>query len=313
MISLKKLILLIFIFMILMPGCTREAALPVDNSGKISIVTTKFAVYDFAREIAGGNADITLLIPPGSESHSYELTPQDTVKIQNCNLFAYVGGVSDMWVDKTLNSMDTGKMRIVTLTDCIALVREEIVEGMEDDDDDDIPYDEHIWTSPANAKLIVQKLSDAICAADKENADLYIQNTAAYIEKLDDLDVAFKAVIGDANRRTIVFGDRFPFRYFSDAYGLRYFAAFSGCSSDTEPSAKTVAFLIDKVKDEHIPVVFHIELSSERIADTICEATGAKKMLLHSCHNISKADFNKGVSYLELMIKNAAALKEALT
>ena len=147
---------------------------------------------------------------------------------------------------------------------------------------------------------------------DPANAEEYIQNTADYIERLAELDAAFREVVDNAVRRTVVFADRFPFRYFMDAYGLEYFAAFPGCSTDTEPSVQTVAFLIDKIRDENIPVVFHIELSNERMADTISEETGATKLLLHSAHNVTRDDFQNGETYLSLMTRNVEALREAL-
>jgi zinc transport system substrate-binding protein len=266
-----------------------------------------------------------MLLPPALESHSFEPTPQDIIKVQDCDVFIYVGGDSDVWIDGILASMDTSNMKIVALMDCVDLVEEEIVEGMEDDEDEDedddddddddeeIEYDEHVWTSPKNAKLIVQKISGVLCEADAGNASAYKQNTTAYLEKLDELDAAFKDVVSGALRKTIVFGDRFPFRYFTDAYGLSYFAAFPGCSDTTEPSAQTVAFLIDKVRDEGIPAVFHIELSNQKIAETISEETGAAVLLLHACHNVSKDDFENGLSYLELMTRNVETLREALT
>jgi zinc transport system substrate-binding protein len=151
-----------------------------------------------------------------------------------------------------------------------------------------------------------------LCEVDAANAAVYQQNTTAYLGKLDELDGKFQAVVDAAVRKTFVFGDRFPFRYFADAYGLNYFAAFPGCSTETEASAKTVAFLIDKINKEKIPVVFHIELSNEKMADTINEATGAKVLLLHACHNISKVDFEAGKTYVDIMTGNVDALKEAL-
>ncbi|MCL1895209.1 MAG: metal ABC transporter substrate-binding protein [Clostridiales bacterium] len=299
------------------------------SDARLSVVATIFAPYDFARAIAGGEseADIAMLLPPGSETHSFEPTPQDIIKIQNCDVFIYVGGESDAWVKEVLGSMDTSGMKIVTLMDCVEAVEEETVPGMQGDDGADADgggaegnggeaeepeYDEHVWTSPRNAKLIVQKISAALCEADAAGADAYTANTAAYLEKLDELDAAFSAVVDSGVRRTMVFGDRFPFRYFADAYGLTYFAAFPGCATETEASAATVKFLIDKINEEKIPVVFHIELSNEKMANTICEETGAKTLLLHSCHNISKADFEAGKTYIGLMSANAEALKEAL-
>lgn len=335
----------IFVCMLLvlaaLSGCNENNnPAETEQQDKISVVSTIFAPYDFVREIVGDKAEVTMLLPPGSESHSYEPTPQDIIKIQNCDVFVYVGGDSDDWVDGVLASMDTSKMKIVTLMDCVDVVEEEIVEGMEDDhghghdhegdehhdedhdshheedhddvDDEVAELDEHVWTSPKNAKLIVQKISDALGEVDSANEETYKQNTQAYLSELDELDAIFEQVVDSTAHKTIIFGDRFPFRYLADAYGLKYFAAFPGCSTETEASAATVAFLIDKVRDEKIPVIFHVELSNQKMANTISEATGAKVLLLHACHNITKAEFENGVSYLDLMHQNAENMKEAL-
>ena len=317
---MKKCIVFIIASMIFaITPCYGQAQPPAgnDSRAKLSVVTTIFSPYDFMREVAGDNADITMLLPPGSESHSYEPTPQDIIKIQNCDIFIYTGGNSEAWVDRILSSMNTISMNVIKLVDCVEAVEEDIVEGMENDQDndheeEDVEYDEHVWTSPKNAKIIIQKILDTLCEIDAVNANAYKANATAYIEKLDALDAAFKEVVNSAVRKTIVFGDRFPFRYFVDAYGLDYFAAFPGCSTETEPSARTVAFLINKIKKEAIPVVFHIELSNEKMARTISEETGAKVLLLHSCHNITRDDFQSGKGYLDLMKQNVTALKEAL-
>jgi zinc transport system substrate-binding protein len=297
----------------LFTGCAKAPATESDDA-KINVVATIFPPYDFARAIAWDKANITMLLPPASESHSFEPTPQDIIKIQNCDLFIYVGGESDEWVNDVLASMDTSKMKIVTLMDCVEVVEEVVVEGMEDEEEsgEEIEYDEHVWTSPRNAKLIVQKISDALCDIDAGNANTYKANTAAYLSDLDELDAEFRAVTDNAARKTIIFGDRFPFRYFADAYGLEYYAAFPGCSTETEASAATVAFLIDKVKAEKIPVVFHIELGNTKMADAIAEQTGAKVLELHAAHNISKDDFRDGKTYIDIMKDNVEALKEAL-
>ena len=290
---------------------------------KISIVATIFAPFDFARAITGDKAEVIMLVPPAAESHSFEPTPQDIIRIQNSDVFIYNGGNSDAWVDGILASMDKSKMNIVKFIDCVEVVEEEIVEGMEEDEhDDDIEYedesdhepeiDEHVWTSPRNARLIVQRIADTICAADPDNSAVYKANTENYITRLNELDLKFQAVVDSAVRKTLVFGDRFPFRYFVDAYGLDYLAAFPGCSTETEPSAATVAFLIDKVKAEQIPVVFHAELSNAKMANTIAEESGAKVLEFHACHNISRDDFQTGKTYIEIMNANIEALKEAL-
>ena len=307
-------------------GCGQKNK-PADD-GRLSVVTTIFPPYDFARAIAGGKAEITMLLPPGAETHSFEPRPQDIIKIQKSGVFIYTGGESDAWVENILKSMDTSKMKIIAMTECVETVEEEIVEGMQDDEEEgeharnnengedgggEKPeYDEHVWTSPRNAKAIVRKIADALIEADSVNANAYRQNAGAYIVKLDELDAKFQSVVNGATRKTLVFGDRFPFRYFTDAYGLKYFAAFPGCATETEASAKTVAFLINKVKEEKIPVVFHIELSNKKMAETISEATGAKVRLLHSCHNIAKTDFEMGKTCVDLMSANVETLSEAL-
>jgi zinc transport system substrate-binding protein len=460
-------------------------------------VAVNFPAYDFARQIAGDRVNLTMLLPPGAESHSFEPTPRDIIKIQDCDVFIYTGGETDVWVDRILESMDTTKKKIIRMMDAVEVVEEEIVEGMEDDEhghahedenftiedvkdralsdwegewqsvypylldgtlnpvmehkaesgektareyyeqyktayvtdmdrvvitndsmtfyrngipatarytykgagitpeddgalwvrykfeaagnppngapryimfsdhlhapakaehfhiyssnesfdalmedtnpvnyptyypstltkdeivaemighdhEEEVEYDEHVWTSPKNAKRIVRVIADALCEADAGDAAFFRRNADAYSVQLDELDKAFQAVVNNAKRKTIVFGDRFPFRYFADAYGLTYFAAFPGCSTETEPSAATVAFLINKIKAEKIPVVFHIELSNEKMADTIAEETGAKKLLLHAAHNISKRDFDNGVTFLETQKANVPRLKEAL-
>jgi zinc transport system substrate-binding protein len=292
-----------------------------NTNGKITVTTTIFPPYDFTRAIAGDKVNLTMLLPPGAESHSFEPTPRDIIGIQNSSVFIYIGGESDAWVDRILDSMDTGKIKIIKLMDTVDVVEEEIVEGMEEEEEAPLlalgiepepEYDEHIWTSPKNAVRMVRAITEALCDTDAAHTDFYRNNAVSYIAKLNELDAVFQTIVDSAKRKTIVFGDRFPFRYFADAYGLAYYAAFPGCSTETEPSAATVVFLINKIKAEKIPVVFHIELSNERMADTIAGETGAKKRLLHAVHNISKRDFDSGVTYLDLMTANALYLREAL-
>ncbi|MDR3279605.1 MAG: metal ABC transporter substrate-binding protein, partial [Synergistaceae bacterium] len=288
------------------------------DGSKVKVVATIFPQYDFTREIAGDKIELSMLLRPGAESHSFDPTPQDIIDVKNCDVFIYVGGESDEWVKEILESMDTSKMKILSLMDMVEPVEEEIVEGMEEEaeeeegHDHEAELDEHVWTSPVNVKLIVSAIADALCEADGGNARFYRNNAAAYLKKLDVLDADFKSVADKAARKTIIVGDRFPFRYLADAYGLSYYAAFPGCSTETEASAGTIAFLIDKVKSERIPVVFNIELSNEKMSDVICEATGAKKLLLHACHNITKKDFDNGANYIGLMTQNVKNLKEAL-
>jgi zinc transport system substrate-binding protein len=256
-----------------------------------------------------------MLLAPGEEAHSFEPTPRDIIKIQNCDVFVYTGGESEEWVDDILESLDH-EITTVRLMDCVELYEEEVVEGMETDDDEEdgeeAEYDEHVWTSPANAIEITKAVGDAFAKADPAYKSVYQENAEGYVRQLTELDQAFWDVVNSAKRKTLVFGDRFPLRYFVEEYGLSYYAAFPGCASETEPSAKTVAFLIDKVKEDQIPVVFHVEFSNEDMADTICEDTGAKKLQFNACHNISKEQFANGTSYLDLMWDNVEVLKEAL-
>lgn len=303
-------------------GCAQQtnAVQNGNGDGKLKVVSTIFPGYDFAREIAGAHAEITMLLPPGSESHSFEPTPQDIIKIQNSDLFIYGGGDSDNWADSILGSMDTSNMKILSMMDLVETMEEEIKEGMDDErehshseDAEEREYDEHVWTSPVNAMKISQAIGDTLAQLDAENAAAYRQNTQSYIAQLEEVDQAFREVVRNATYKTLIFGDRFPFLYFAREYGLDYYAAFPGCATETEASAKTVAFLIDKINAEQIPVVFYIEFSNEKMADIISESTGVKKMLFHSCHNVSRDDIQNGVSYLELMRRNVETLREAIS
>ena len=316
------------VLLLLLSGCASPGTAGSEDSGKIRAVATIFPQYDFLRQIGGDHLELTMLLKPGAESHSFEPTPADMITVSQSDLFVYVGGDSDAWVETILESVDVSEKEIVTLMDCVETVAEEDVEGMEthghahdhededptaaDGDHEEAEQDEHVWTSPRNAVRIVEKLRDALIAVDPENAGDYTQNAADYIDRLNRLDQEFQETVDTAKRHTIILGDRFPFRYLADAYGLDYYAAFPGCSSESEASAKTIAFLIDKVKEEKIPVVFSIELSNEKMTDSICEATGATKLQLHSCHNVTRDDFEQGITYLDLMERNVQALKEAL-
>lgn len=290
------------------------------RDGRLKVVSTIFASYDFARQIGGTVADITMLLKPGVESHSYEPSPKDIVTIQECDIFIYTGGENDAWVDSILETMDTTHMTIIKMMDLVDTYEEETVEGMEihehtEDDEhehDHEELDEHVWTSPVNAITICEAITKAFIDADSDNGDVYEANSKAYIKELKKLDETFRKIVGTSDRRVVVFGDRFPLRYFVEEYNLEYYAAFPGCSSETEASAATIAFLIDKVKEEEIPVVFKIELSSDSMANTIAEDSGAKVLTFNTCHNITSEEFENGENYLTLMYKNANALKEAV-
>ena len=305
------------------------------SEARISVVTTIFPPYDFVREIAGDRVELKMLLKPGEESHSYEPTPQDIIAIQESDVFIYTGGENDVWVEDILSSMPEGDRLTLRMIDCVDTVEEEHVEGMkespghdhddheEDDTDPDggeagedthsvHEIDEHVWTSPVNAALIVERIKEVLIQADPSGEAVYEENAAVYEEELAKLDQEFRGVADHARRKLLIFGDRFPFRYFADEYGLDYYAAFPGCAGDTEPSAATMAFLIDKVKEEKVPAVLKMELSNDDIANAIAEATGTEVKVFYSCHNLSAEDFESGETYLSMMQKNVETLKEVL-
>ena len=304
-------ILLMLVLLLSLWGCGAE---PEEPQSGLRIVTTVFPAYDFARQIAGERAAVTLLLPPGAEAHSFEPTAKDMARIQSADLFFRCGGESEAWAEKLLESGEA--IRSLAMLDCVDALEEEHAEGMqiphEEHEEEETEYDEHVWTSPVNAIRICEALCGELCAIDPEGESVYRENLRGYTEKLRALDAAFRQVVEEARVHTMVFADRFPVRYFVEEYGLQYFAAFPGCSEDTEPSARAVAFLIDRVREQGLPAVFYIEFSNEKMADMICEDTGCAKLLFHSCHNVSADELRDGVGYLELMQKNLEALKEAL-
>lgn len=283
------------------------------DDGKISVVATIFPEYDFARAISGGLADIKMLVSPATEIHSYEPSPQDIVAVQNADLFIYIGGEGDAWVEKILSAVDTSKMKILKMMDTVSVVEEEIVDGMEaESDSDEIEYDEHIWTSPKNAITMVNAICGAMSEIDSENTAAYSANAAAYSAEIQAVDDEIKQVVDSASKKMLVFGDRFPFRYFADEFGLSYYAAFPGCSGETDASAATIAKLVTRIEENSLPAVFYVELSNHAMADSIANQTGTKALMLHSCHNVSKDDFDNSVTYVDLMKNNAESLRQGL-
>ena len=308
--SLILLIIVIFSF----SGCGNKLSNNEDGK-KINVVATIFPQYDFTRQIAKDKVNLKMLIPPGAESHSYEPTPQDIINIQKSDLFIYVGGENDEWIKDILNSMDTSKKTIISLVDCVNTCEEDfktIAPDQEISHNESKEIDEHVWTSPANAKKITEKISETLCKLDSKNSDFYIKNTKEFVNQLSILDNNFKKIVSNSKRKTLVFGDRFPFRYFVEEYGLNYYAAFPGCASQTDTNATKIAFLIDKIKQNNIPVVLKMELSNENIAKSLAEATNTKVLTMYSCHNAPKDDFENGVTYLDYMNKNLNVLEEAL-
>lgn len=371
------MICLLLILAVLISGCGSSAAsedgrntAQTDTAAggkRLQVVTTIFPQYDFARQIAGDCADVTMLLKPGEEVHSYEPTPQDIKLIQNSDLFIYTGGENDVWVENILASLSEKEQgpRTVRLVDLVETYEEEHLEGMmpekgahdhesehdhehESEEAEEAGHDhvlekaevtaahthahaeadEHVWTSPENCVTLVGKLTEEFCGLDPANAEYYQKNGSACREAFEELDAQYRDMAASAQRRTILFGDRFPFRYLAEELGLTCYAAFSGCSAESEPSAATIAFLIDKTAEEKLPVVFKIEFSNGNIARAVSEAAQAKMekeaagqgsglsrvqvLQLHSCHNVTRDEFEAGETCLSLMTKNLEALRTAL-
>ncbi len=318
---MKRLFTVLLIFSLVLPLSGCKGGCYESGDGPLSIVATVFPAFDFAREIAGEQASVCLLVPPGSESHSFEPTAQDILRIQNCDLLICNGGESEVWLEDMLEGMEAEIPRVVMM-DCVQALEEEVKEGMQvlehehgdeeaGEHDHETECDEHVWTSPRNAALISEAISQRLCSIDPENAWYYSSRCEAYRSSLLSLDGDFRSLLQGAGQPTMIFADRFPVRYFVEEYGLDYYAAYPGCAEQAEPSARTVAFLIDKVREENTPAVFYIEFSNQKMADVICEDTGCKKLLFHSCHNVTRRQLDEGVSYLGLMQENLETLREA--
>ena len=335
----------------LLSACAFTSAQAAESGDPFQIVTTIFPEYDWVTNILGENpagAEVTMLLDNGVDLHSYQPTAIDILNISTCDLFIYVGGESDDWVDDALQEAVNKDMIVLNLLDVLgdSVKAEEMVDGMQetehdhgDDDDhdadehdedehdadehehehehdeDDIEYDEHVWLSLRNAAALVGKISDAIAQIDQENADLYQANASAYIEKLNALDAEYQAAVDAASYHTLLFADRFPFRYLTDDYGLEYYAAFAGCSAETEASFETITFLSQKTDELSLPVVMTIEGTSHRIAETVVQNTQTKDqqiLTMDSIQSTTLKDVQNGASYLSIMEHNLDVLKEAL-
>ena len=363
---MKRMLLYLLCTALLLCGCGQQPVSSAPDDGRPSIVVTVFPAYDFASSVAGEYANVTMLLPPGMESHSYEPTPADILAVQNCDLFIYLGGESDAWVDTILSAIEP-QGKILRMVDCVDLLEEAHVEGMQMDpghsheghdhsedevcteedahlhsaaeeeflhDEHDheehpeevheesahkednplnlgavVGMDEHVWTSPRNAAEITRAIGHRLAELDSSHAETYLTNAEAYAAEIDALDLEFEAFFESLPRRTIVFGDRFPLLYFADRYDLDYYAAFPGCGTQTEPSAATIAFLTEKVRNEDIPTIWYIEFSNHLVADSIAEATDRQTAMFHTCHNVTRAEMDAGATYLSLMKQNLETLK----
>ena len=329
---MKKVVAVMLSLMLMLPCFLPAAA----EAKKISVITTIFPLYDWAREVVGqdsGNVELAMLLANGVDLHSYQPTVQDIVRISTCDVFIYVGGESDKWVSNALAEAVNKDMKVINLLEAMGedLKTEEIVEGMEHDHDHEAEADhdheedhdheheeeadEHVWLSLRNAQKLVQVIAATLSEADPADAEKYQANAAAYREKLAQLDTRYAETINAAEKKTLLFGDRFPFRYLVDDYGLSYYAAFSGCSAETEASFETIVFLARKVDELGLSTVLTMENAKTRIAETIVENTSTKNqkvLAMDSMQGTTSAGVQSGVTYLSIMESNLKVLEEAL-
>ncbi len=336
------LLILITAVGIFSAGCAGSGDIENDDTAdasdkKLKIVATLFPQYDFARQIAGDYADVSLLLPPGMESHSYDLRPADMIEIKESDMFIYTGKYMETWAQTIIDSLDDSVM-VVDVSEGITLEKEEDYfvdehdhddadDGEHDHDHDDTDdnehhahsheghsheYDPHIWTSPVYAMQMVENIADALIAEDAAHAAEYRQRADEYIEQLKEVDAAFRQVSDEAEHKTIFFGGRFAMTYFIREYGFGCVSAYHDCSAESEPSISSVMRMIDEIKETGAKAVFYEELVDPKVARTIAEETGVKLLLLHSAHNVSRKEYEDGVTYLDIMWQNVENLKEGL-
>ena len=325
--KITALLLALFMLVGVLAGCGKQN--DTNQTDKLSIVTTIFPEYDWVREILGDkadNAEITMLLDNGVDLHSYQPTADDIVKISDCDLFIYVGGESDEWVEDALRNAANRNMKVINLLEVLgdSVKTEEIVEGMQEEEHEhedaeehehEEEADEHVWLSLKNAKMLVRVISKTLQELDPDNKDIYAANADAYVKKLSALDAEYQAAVDAASNKTILFGDRFPFRYLVDDYGLRYYAAFVGCSTETEAGFETISFLAKRVDELKLPCVLTIEGAQHKIAETIVRNTTAKNqrvLTMDSMQSTTSKDVKNGTTYLSVMEKNLSVLKEVL-
>ena len=292
------------------------------KSDESEIIVSNFVAFDFVRAVAGNTDGLKMLVKPGAEIHDFEPTPSDVLKLKNAKLVIDNGGESDEWIKRLLETNEVDKNKTLRLMDLVKVKEEELVEGMEEENEagesegeeaEEPEYDEHIWTSPKNAVELVRGIERKMSEVEPERAEEYQENAEKYVAKILEVDKKIREVVKNGSKKELVFGDRFPFRYFVDEYGLKYFAAFPGCASQTEASGKTVKFLVDKVKNDDVKAVLKIELSSGKLAETIAEEAGGVEVLeLNAAHNIAQEEFERGVTYVEIMNRNVETLEKAL-
>ena len=326
---MRKRVIAVICSCVVMIGClsacgsnTESSSAP--ESDNLQIVTTIFPIYDWVREILGENPvgiELTMLMDNGVDLHSFQPTAMDILRVSSCDMFVYVGGESDQWVEDAMQEAANEKQKEINLMESLGdgMKEEQIVEGMqpeeEDTESEEPEYDEHVWLSLKNASILCGRLAEAIREMDPDHAEIYEANVTAYQQKLADLDNEYQSVVNESSQKTVLFGDRFPFRYLTDDYSLDYYAAFAGCSAETEASFETISFLAGKVDELGLNSVMTIEGSDQRIAETIIQNTKEKDqkiLTMDSMQATTSKDAGQGATYLSIMEKNKNVLKEAL-
>ena len=331
---MKKIITLMLVAVLAvcaLSGCGTSKSGEDKNDKKIKIVTTIFPEYDWVMQILGDKADkadVTMLLDKGVDLHSYQPSTADIAKISEADVFIYVGGESDEWVEDVLKEAKNKKLKVINLMDVMGdkAKEEEVKEGMQPEEEEaeeakdgkeeeEVEYDEHVWLSLKNAKIFTKKIADVLSEVDKDNAKTYQANYESYAKKLDDLDKKYADAVASAKNKTLVFGDRFPFRYLVNDYGLDYYAAFVGCSAESEASFETVTFLAKKIDELGLGNVLTIEGKNHKIAKTVVDNTknkDQKVLTMDSMQSTTSKDVKDGATYLGIMEKNLEVLKEAL-
>ena len=303
-------------------SCSKSGTEKANENSKIKIVTTIFPIYDWVKSIAGDNADISMLINSGADLHSFQPSADDIISISSADLFIYVGGESDEWAEDAVENSPNSNLKAINLLEALGdkAKEEELKEGMqgeeeEEGEEEEAEYDEHIWLSLKNAKVLVDEILQKICEIDAANSEVYKSNAKAYTEKLDALDKEYEACVNTAKNKTLLFGDRFPFRYLTEDYSIDYYAAFIGCSAETEASFETISFLAKKVDELNLKYVIALEGTDHKLAQTIIDnskAKSAKVLSLNSMQSITANDISSGIDYLSIMQSNLKVLQEAL-
>lgn len=326
---IKKIIVVCLMAAVVVLSCSCGIG-KYDNidDDKLLIITTLFPQYDFARQIAGDRAEVVLLLSPGVESHDFEPTPSDIILINKADLFIYTGDEMEPWVAGILDSLNNPGLKVLDVSEGVELICEE--ENHEHnhvhDDDENIVFgeseheghdhthtaDPHIWTSPVNAMKMVENVTSSLVELDKENERYYEERKNDYLAELRDIDSQFREIVHNAESHTIYFGGRFAMSYFAHEYGLNYVAAFDSCQAESEPGARLIVKIIEKMREDDVSYVFYEEMTDPKAARIIAEENGGEILLLHSCHNVSKAEMEAGATYVSLMRQNVENLRKAL-